>query len=360
MVHNSSFVMRTFHFISLIFLLIAFVPESSSQDQPPQRRTRQRISEAASDNAPSLTERAKIKNEESSKMPSHIVWQREIYRNIHLDKESNSPLYFPTQPIGNRVNLFTLLFKLLAEGKIVAYNYLDGREVFTDEQKINFEEILKKYQILYTTQGSGDNIKYIVDDSDIPSAEVMIYLIKEGWYFDAATGAFKSQLIAICPMLVREDFYSGGGVNRDALFWLPYEEIRPYLSRELIMTSNYNNVLTYTMDDYFSKKMYSGEIVKTTNLMNLSLAQQVGADPDTLKMAQDSIENQLKSFNKNLWVYNDTIPAVVETDKKTETSDSSKKTSRRGAKKEKEEKPKAEKAAKTEKSSSPTRSVRRR
>jgi uncharacterized membrane protein YukC len=113
------------------------------------------------------------------------------------------------------------------------------------------------------------------------------------------------------------------------------------------------------MDDYFSKKMYSGEIVKTTNLMNLSLAQQVGADPDTLKMAQDSIENQLKTFNKNLWVYSDTIPvAVVETDKsKEKTTKREEKASGRGAKK--EEKPKAA-TTKAEKSSSPTRSVRRR
>jgi gliding motility associated protien GldN len=352
--------MRAICFISLFFLLFAFIPESFSQDQPPQRRTRQRASEIVPDNTPSLSERAKIKNEESSKAPSHIIWQREIYRNIHLDKESNSPLYYPIQPIGKRVNLFTLLFKLLSEGKITAYNYLDGREIFTDEHKINFEEdVLKKYQILYTVQGSGNTAKYTIEDIDIPSVEVLIYLIKEGWYFDAATGIFKSQVIALSPMLVREDYYSGE-VTRDPLFWLPYEEIRPYLSRELIMTSNHNNALTYTMDDYFSKKMYSGEIVKTTNLMNLSLAQQVGADPDTLKMAQDSIENQLKEFNKSLWVYNDTIAVVVaETDKSKEktakTKETKEKTSGRGAKKEKEEKPKAEKS-----SSSPARSVRRR
>jgi gliding motility associated protien GldN len=355
--------MKAIGFISLLVFLLAFVPESYSQDQPPQRRIRQRASETATDNTPSLTERAIIKNEESSKAPSHVVWQREIYRNIHLDHESNSPLYYPTRAIGNRVNLFTLIFNLLAEGKIKAYNYLDGREIFTEEQRINFEEdVLKKYQLLYSTQGSGNNIKYIVDENDIPGAEVLIYLIKEGWYFDAATGTFKSQVIAISPMLVREDFYSGER-TRDPLFWLAYEEIRPYLSRELIMTSNYNNTLTYTMDDYFSKRMYSGEIVKTTNLMNLSLAQQVGADPDSLKKAQDSIENQLKNFNKSLWVYNDTIPAaaVAEADKPDKkTTKSNEKTSGRGAKKEKEEKPKATSSKAEKSSSAPVRSVRRR
>ncbi|MDR1437259.1 MAG: gliding motility protein GldN [Candidatus Symbiothrix sp.] len=333
--------------MSLVFLLFAGIQEVFSQD-PPQRRTRQRPSETTTtDNAPALTERAKIKNEEESKAPAHIAWLREIYRNIDLQKETNTPLYYPTQPVGNRLNLFTLIFKLIADGKISAYNYVEGREVFTDEEKINFEGILEKYNILYTKQGTENDVKYVVEENDIPSAEVLIYMIKEGWYFDAATGTFKSQVIAICPLLVREDFYYGG-VSKNALFWIPYETIRPYLSRELIMTSNYNNTLTYTMDDYFTKKMYSGEIIKTTNLMNLALVQQVGNDSIALKQAQDSIESQLQAFNKNLWIHSDTIPLPEGDNKKAKAT------------KKKPEKATKTKASKPEKSSSSTRSVRRR
>jgi gliding motility associated protien GldN len=353
--------MRPIYFICLIFLLFGFAQEGFSQEQAPQRRTRQRASEAATNNTPALTERAKIKNEVESKAPAHIVWLREIYRYVDLEKESNAPLYYPVQPIGNRMNLFTLIFKLMMDGKLTAYKYLDGREVFTEEQIVDFEvEILKKYQIIYTKEGNS----FVIDDNDIPSSEALLYMIKEGWYFDEATGTFKTQIIAICPHLVRADYYYGGEPTRDPLFWIPYENLRPYLSRELIMTSNYNNALTYTMDDYFSKKMYSGEIVKTTNLMNKSLAQQVGADPEALKHAQDSIESQLEAFNKNLWVHNDTISLAVQEEKTTKENKKdkeTKKTSGRGAKKEKEaEKPKASSAEKSSSSSSPSRSVRRR
>jgi gliding motility associated protien GldN len=352
--------MRPFYFISLLFVLFAFAQEGFSQNQQPQTRTRQRATaNTVQDNTPALTERAKIKNEEASKAPVHVAWLREIYRNIDLKKENNAALYYPTQPIADRINLFFLIFNLMSDGKIVAYNYLDGREVFTDAEKVNFENVLKKYQILYTTQGTGDNLKYVVDESDVPSSEVLSYLVKEGWYFDAATGSFNSQIIAICPIMVREDYYTGN-TNKDALFWIPYENIRPYLSREMIMTSNYNNALTYTMDDYFTKKMYSGEIVKTVNLMNQTLAQQVGSEePEALKLAQDSIETQLKFFEKQLWVQEDTTKlAVAEKNEKKEktTNTRSVRNSTEKAKKEKEEKPKA---AKAEKSSSPTRSVRR-
>ena len=47
--------------------------------------------------------------------------------------------------------------------------------------------------------------------------------------------------------------------------------------------------------------MYTGDIYKTKNLRNLSLMQQFPED-DALKHAQDSIEQRLRAFNKDLWV----------------------------------------------------------
>ena len=72
------------------------------------------------------------------------------------------------------------------------------------------------------------------------------------------------------------------------------------------MTSDYNNVMSYSIDDFFTKGMYQGDIVKTVNMRDESLAEQVGNDPELLKLAQDSIENQLKAFRDQLWVQPDT------------------------------------------------------
>jgi gliding motility associated protien GldN len=291
--------MKPFYYISFFVLLFACMQESFAQDQP-KRSVRQRPSEANAPTVSNLTERAKIKNEEESQKPRHIVWERIIYRMVDLTNgDNNSALYYPVQPQDNRQNLFTLIFKLLSDAKITAYNYLEGSETFEESQKFDFESnFLTKYQLLYTKEGD----RFVVDERDIPSSEVTLYMIKEGYYFDQATGTFKSEVIAICPVLVREDFYYGSS-TREALFWLKYNDIRPYLSREMIMTSNYNNALTHTIDDYFHKNMYSGEIIKTVNMMGKSLAQEVGSDPEAQKQAQDSIENQLKSFDQKLWIY---------------------------------------------------------
>jgi gliding motility associated protien GldN len=254
-----------------------------------------------------------------------------------------------------------LVFKLLADNKITAYRYVDTGEVFEDSYKKDFEESLKSLQMQYIKQGE----RFVVDERDIPGMEVTQYIIKEGYYFDQATGMFHTRVLALCPILVREDFDYGGN-TRETLFWLKYDDIRPYLSREMIMTSDYNNALTYTMDDYFRKIMYTGEIFKTVNMMGKSLAEQVGSDPDTLKLAQDSIEAQLLAFRKNLWVQPDTIAPATggkvrdkkATEKTTTSGRSSASRSSSASTKEKVAKePKAQSSSKSE--AAPTRSVRR-
>ncbi len=346
--------MKPFYYIACLFLTCMVVQNSIAQNNPtqnrPQRRTpQQQRASAAQDSLPSITVRAAMKNQEQSKNVENMVWFREIYRNVDLNKENNSALYFPAQPIGDRMNLFTLVFKLMSQGKIHGYKYLDGREVFTEEYKLNFEDILKTYQVLYTTQGMGANVQYIINDVDIPGNEVTMYMLKEVSFFDQATGMYNSKVLAICPMLVRqEDEF--GEPTRTPMFWLKYEDIRPYISRSYIMTSNLNNALTYTIDDFFNKRMYDGDIIKTTNMMNQSLAQQIKSnDPAILKHAQDSIENQLKLFEEKLWVPKDT---TIVTDKK-----KSKDEKKSGKEETKTEKPKESKPDKS--STAPTKSVRR-
>ena len=50
-----------------------------------------------------------------------------------LTKEENAPLYYPLRPMNGQNNLFTIIFRLLGENRIQAYEYLDGYEVFDNE-----------------------------------------------------------------------------------------------------------------------------------------------------------------------------------------------------------------------------------
>ncbi|BBD44586.1 Hypothetical protein PEIBARAKI_4579 [Petrimonas sp. IBARAKI] len=242
-----------------------------------------------------LTSRATQMNRTQSTDINDAKWLREIYRYLDLSKEGNAPLYYPVLPEQGRMNLFTLIFNLLSENKITAYEYLDGREVFTDEYKIDFKEFLDRFGIFHETQ----NGNIVVSEVDIPSHEVLGYYLKEAYYFETGTSKYGVKTVAVCPIIYRQADYESQTV-RYPLFWIVYDELRPYTLRMPIMTSSLNNTMTGTIDDFFRMKHYDGEIYKATNPRNLAISQYTST-PEEMKAEQERVEQQLRDFEERLW-----------------------------------------------------------
>ena len=263
--------------------------------QPAARRQQKKARQTTS-NAQNITTRALISYPTAAKMEEDVVWRRDIYRTINLEDDANAGLYYPVEAVGSQMNLFTYLFKLMMRGRINCYEYrLDGNEVFNDASKIKPLTFLDNYHIYYEKKGNGINI----DNSDIPSKEVKSYYVKESAYYDQRSATFHTKVIALCPIMSREDDF-GDAPQTYPLFWVKYDDVAPYLSKQIIMTSDLNNAATMTLDDYFTKNMYRGKIYKTTNMLGKTLAQYCKTDSAMTK-EQKRIENELVAFEKNLW-----------------------------------------------------------
>jgi len=286
-----------------------FIVQTLSAQEPSLRERISRREAGQKDKSiPQLTIRAENMNQSQTQDIATAPWMREIYRFIDLEKEENASLYYPVLPIEDRMNLFTMIFKLLSNNEITAYDFfLDGREIFTEENKLKFNELLDTYGIMYREE----NGKLVVQDNDIPSNEITGYYLKEAWYFDKSNSVVDVKTLAISPVLIRQDDF-GIESTRYPLFWLPYEEIRPYAARMPIMLSNLNNASTQTIDDFFRKRSFDGEIYKTTNMKNLTLAQIFPSDT-LVKKEQKVIEAQLKQFNSSLWAVNDSVQIAENT-----------------------------------------------
>lgn len=238
-------------------------------------------------------------------------WSRTIYRYLDLNKDGNASLYYPLIPEGGQMNLFSKIFRLLADDKISAYEYLDGREVFTDDYKIDFVEFLDRFDIYYKMQ---DN-EPLIDDVDIPSNEVQGYFVKEVNYFDSRSSDIKTEVVAICPVIHRQGDYDAVS-TRYPLFWIPYSDIKPYALGMPIMASGLNNSMAGTVDDFFIKRKYDGEIYKAANPRNLTVAQQVASEEDLAK-AQKNIDQQLKDFEISLWrEHTDSTKVIIDKKKR--------------------------------------------
>ncbi|MCP9610688.1 gliding motility protein GldN [Coprobacter tertius] len=250
-----------------------------------------------------------------------IPWERVIYRELDLTKEKNLPLYFPEEVIDGQENLFRMIMRLLLDNQIPAYEYLDGREIFSDQYKLKLKEgILDRFEIMYEEKEgrTTKTTRYIVEDSDIPTNLVLSYYLKERWIFDQRNSKFYPEIIAICPILSRTGDFGGEPVKYP-MFWIRYNDLRPYLSQQYILADNENNVRHYTYDDYFQLRMFDGDIYKTMNLRNISLQQQYPSDTARIA-AQKKIEDQLKNFDSNLWV---TPPTANKAEAKAEKDDKS-------------------------------------
>ena len=192
----------------------------------------------------------------------------------------------------------TELFDNLREsrGGINVYQYrLDGNEKFTDDAKVKPLTFLDDHHIFYERTDRGVHI----DNSDIPSAEVKAYYLKESSYFDQATGPFHTKVLALCPVMERQDDF-GEGTTKYPLFWVKYDDIASALAKQTVMTSNLNNAAVMSLDDFFTMNVYKGKIYKTTNMQGQTLAQYCKTD-SALSKEQRRIEREIASFEKNIW-----------------------------------------------------------
>lgn len=297
--------------ILFIFMLLAVSLGSQAQ---PEARRQQMAKQQAKSNADNMTLRAQIMFPTAAPMDEDVVWRRDIYRELDLNQSSNAALYYPIEPIGNQVNLFTNIFKLMMTGKVSVYKYrMDGNESFAPADKVNPKQFLDDYHIYYEKK---DNGRIALDNSDIPSSEVKAYYIKETTYYDQRSATFHTKVLALCPIMTRDDDFGDGG-TKYPLFWVRYDDLAPFLAKQQIMTSNLNNAATMSVDDYFVRNQYKGKIYKTNNMLGKTLAQYCPTDTAMAK-EQKRIEAELVAFEKSVWgdqAKKDSLDSIANADK---------------------------------------------
>ena len=337
-------------------------PQKTRVQTSNQRNTR---AGAAAKQDEQKVSRASIMFPTAVAVPDEVPWRRDVYRSLDLTKDENAALYYPVEPQGNDVNLFTLLFRLLNTGQIPAYEYkLDGVEDFNQANRMHFKDMLDRYGILY--QIDGRSIK--VEDADVPSSEVLSVYVKESSYYDQNTATYHSRVVALCPVLHRADDFSMDQ-RKYPMFWVKMEDVEPYLSQKMVMTSNLNNAARMSMADFFATNHYKGDIYMTTNMQGKSLQDQVNArqqeqlveeyvdsallrQTQALQQEQKRIEKQLTDFERNIWTTpidsaeqarKDSIAAAQQTKgrrsrAKAEKSESTSRSARRASAKERKQK----------------------
>ena len=262
---------------------------------------KKKATEAQKNQAAAISSRQQSFYEVEEPSDADLQWMKIVYRELDLTKGKNPALYYPEEPNEDGESMFYIIMRLVADGTVPCYEWLDGREMFTPEYQYKVATMLDRFHIMFT-EAKGSNAahpRYAIENADIPGNEVLSYYIIEKWEFDTRSNKMRSRVEALCPVLHREEEY--GVTQKWPRFWVNLNDIRPYIAKQFVFTDNDNNLLRYNLDDFFKLHMYSGAIYKVKNLRNQTLRQQF-PDDTAYRHAQDSIEQRLRRFDKNLWV----------------------------------------------------------
>jgi gliding motility associated protien GldN len=286
----------------LLFIMMILLVADAAVAQPKKRRNQQtgqteQTGQQRKSPSSAMSMRAQISFPTALDIPEEVVWRRDIYRELDLTDDANAGLYFPVEPQGKQLNLFTYIFKLAQNGYIPVYEYpTDGSDNFSSEARVQMQTILDNYHIFYEEQDG----KLKVDNSDIPSSEVRKFYLKESAYYDQANSSFHIKVLALCPVMLRDDDF-GGEATQYPLFWVKYSDLEPFLNRQTVMASSLNNAATMSMDDFFTLNSYRGKIYKTNNAQGKTLLQLCDGDVDKMTAEQKRIENELAAFHKTIF-----------------------------------------------------------
>lgn len=286
------------HILTLIIAAVLVMLSLPTEAQPKA----QRATAATSKPQQAISRRAQLMYPSSPEMPNEVAWRRDLYREINLSDNANAGLYEPVEPIDRRLNLFTYLFKLALNGYIPIYEYnLNGRESFADSARIDIKTVLDDQHIYYERK----NNRLHVDNSDIPSADVRLFYLKETAYLDPTNSQFRRKVVALCPVMMTDDEF-GGAPTKRPLFWVRYADVEPYLNRQSVTASPLNDAATMTLDDYFTLHCYQGRIYQT-GLRQGQRTPQFGYDANSqsaqaeaLRQAQQ-VENELQAFERSVF-----------------------------------------------------------
>jgi gliding motility associated protien GldN len=234
-----------------------------------------------------------------------VLWSKRIWRQIDLNEKVNAPMRFPkTGETKDRKNLISVLMDAIKEGSLTAYDPSDD-EFTTPMTSEEFSKV-----------GGADSINIKVTRAEPPYDEydstvfrafnpddVVMYRMKEEWFFDKQRSVLDVRIIGICPMMLARDqegnLVEGG--QRKLLFWVYFPEARRIFANAEL-ANRYNSSQRLSFDDLFMKRMFNSYIIKEDNVYNRRVDDYKTNPMDAL-LESERIKQDIINFETDLWEY---------------------------------------------------------
>lgn len=244
-----------------------------------------------------------------------VMWAKVIWRMVDLREKMNLPLYYPIDPIGERMSLIHLIFYGIDNEGLIVYD----PDVDVDEFKVPMakDKIDRKMGVVAKKQQVQDTLGNMVEKDIMGSRrydEIKKILVKEKWFFDKNYSTMQVRILGICPIRlapreikvgdnapVEETDETTAELVPSKVCWVYYPEARNLLSSHPVY-NRHNDAQQTSFDDLFMQRRFSSYIYAESNVYDNRLVGDYTAGFQTL-LESDRIKESIMNIEHDLWEY---------------------------------------------------------
>ncbi len=241
-----------------------------------------------------------------------VMWSKTVWRKIQLKEKINFPLYYPEDPIGDRMSLISLLMWGIQNQGLTAYDedIATGDEFATVMTVKDIEDKFgAKDQVIMVENvedPEGPMIEKTIE-GQIYYKEVKELIVKEVWFFDKQRSIMEVRIVGLCPVRIYAKESDDPDAEEDEqlmmkkLFWVYFPEARKILANHKVFNSK-NDAQDYSFDDLFFKRMFSSYIVQESNAYNNRAISDYTVGLES-QLEAERIKESIFNYEQDLWEY---------------------------------------------------------